>query len=75
MAGDFAAAARLPADLQIVARMAVESRLTSLRRYERSGGAAILLHSFFRGGRCTALADGRRCAYSCSRPSRKLNRR
>ena len=37
----------LPADLQIVARMAVELRLTSLRRYERSGGAAMLLHSFF----------------------------
>jgi HEAT repeat protein len=36
----------LPADLQIVARMAVETRLTSLRRYERSGGAAMLLHNF-----------------------------
>ena len=37
----------LPADLQIVARVAVELRLTTLRRYERSGGAAMLLHSFF----------------------------
>ncbi len=36
----------LPADLQIVARMAVDTRLTSLRRYERSGGAAMLLHNF-----------------------------
>ncbi len=48
MAGDLCRSGPcLPADLQIVARMAVELRLTSLRRYERSGGAAILLHSFF----------------------------
>jgi len=48
MAGDLCRSGPcLPADLQMVARMAVELRLTSLRRYERSGGAAMLLHSFF----------------------------
>jgi len=36
----------LPADLQIVAAAAVEQHLTTVRRYERSGGASMILHSF-----------------------------
>jgi HEAT repeat protein len=37
---------RLPADVQIVASSVVEQRLTTLRRYERAGGAGMLLHGF-----------------------------
>ncbi len=36
----------LPADLQIVAATAVEQRMTTLRRYERAGGASTILYSF-----------------------------
>jgi len=36
----------LPADLQIVAAAAVEQRLTTLRRYERAGGATMVLYGF-----------------------------
>ena len=36
----------LPADLQIVATSALDQRLTTMRRYERSGGAASILHGF-----------------------------
>jgi HEAT repeat protein len=35
-----------PAELQIVAAAAVEQRLTTLRRYERAGGASMLLYGF-----------------------------
>jgi HEAT repeat protein len=71
MAGDLCRGGPcLPADLQIVARMAVELRLTSLRRYERSGGAAMLLHSFFQ--RAVHDAGGRpalRVLLAAARPS------
>ena len=47
MAGDLCRGGMcLPAELQIVARMAIEARLTSQRRYERSGGAMALLHGY-----------------------------
>ena len=47
MAADLCkSAACLPADLQIVASAAIEQRLTTLRRYERAGGASMLLHGF-----------------------------
>jgi HEAT repeat protein len=36
----------LPAELQIVAASAVDQRLTTLRRYERAGGASMLLYGF-----------------------------
>jgi HEAT repeat protein len=36
-----------PLELQLVARAALEQRLTSIRRYERSGGAEVLLPQFF----------------------------
>lgn len=36
----------LPADLQIVATAAVEQHMTTLRRYERAGGASTILYSF-----------------------------
>jgi HEAT repeat protein len=36
----------LPADLQLVARTVVDLRYTSIRRYERSGGAELLVHTF-----------------------------
>ena len=36
----------LPADLQILAVATFDQRLTSLRRYERAGGATLLLHGF-----------------------------
>jgi len=36
----------LPAELQIVAAAAVDQRLTTLRRYERAGGASMLLYGF-----------------------------
>lgn len=36
----------LPADLQIVAATAVEQRLTTLRRFERAGGASTILYNF-----------------------------
>ena len=36
----------LPADLQIVATTAIDQRLTTMRRYERNGGAATILHGF-----------------------------
>lgn len=36
----------LPADLQLVARTVIDLRLTSVRRYERSGGAELLVHTF-----------------------------
>ena len=71
MAGDLCRSGPcLPVDLQIVARMAVELRLTSLRRYERSGGAAMLLHSFFQ--RALHDAGGRpalRVLLAAARPS------
>jgi HEAT repeat protein len=71
MAGDLCRnGSCLPADLQIVARMAVELRLTSLRRYERSGGAAILLHNFFQ--RAVHDAGGRpalRVLLAAARPA------
>jgi HEAT repeat protein len=71
MAGDLCRSGPcLPADLQMVARMAVELRLTSLRRYERSGGAAVLLHSFFQ--RAVHDAGGRpalRVLLAAARPS------
>ncbi len=35
----------LPAELQIVAGAAVDQRLTTLRRYERAGGARMILYS------------------------------
>ena len=76
MAGDLCRSGPcLPADLQIVARMAVELRLTSLRRYERSGGAAILLHSFFQRAVHGAGGTAGVARTPRSRPSRKLNRR
>lgn len=37
----------LPLDLQLVARTLVDLRLTSIRRYERSGGAELLARAFF----------------------------
>src|SRR3954452_25392661 len=37
----------LPSDLQIVARTVIDLRLTSIRRYERSGGAEMLIQTFF----------------------------
>jgi HEAT repeat protein len=40
----------LPADLQIVATVAVEQRMTTLRRYERAGGASTILYSFLHRG-------------------------
>lgn len=43
----------LPAELQIVASSVVDQRLTTLRRYERAGGASMLLYSFLE----RALAD------------------
>lgn len=46
----------LPLDLQIVVRAVLDLRLTSLRRYERSGGRDMLLHLFFE--RLTAEAGG-----------------
>ena len=71
MAGDLCRSGPcLPADLQIVARMAVELRLTSLRRYERSGGATMLLHSFFQ--RAVHDAGGRpalRVLLAAARPA------
>ena len=36
----------LPADLQIVATTAVDQHLTTLRRYERAGGASTILYTF-----------------------------
>ena len=36
----------LPAELQLVAAAAVDQRLTTLRRYERAGGASMLLYGF-----------------------------
>jgi HEAT repeat protein len=36
----------LPADLQIVATSVVDQRLTTMRRYERNGGAASLVYGF-----------------------------
>lgn len=48
MAGDLCRGGPcLPADLQLCARTAVDLRLTSIRRYERSGGAEMLLHAAF----------------------------
>jgi len=44
----------LPADLQIVAVSVIDQRLTTIRRYERSGGAATLLHGFLH----RAIVDG-----------------
>jgi HEAT repeat protein len=37
----------LPLDLQILARSVVELRLTAIRRYERSGGAEVLVPQYF----------------------------
>jgi HEAT repeat protein len=36
----------LPADLQIVATTAVDQHMTTLRRYERAGGASTILYTF-----------------------------
>src|SRR5262249_14171019 len=47
----------LPLDLQIVARAVVDLRLTSVRRYERSGGAELLTNVFFE--RIAAEAGGK----------------
>ncbi len=48
MAGDLCRTGRcLPIDLQIVARTMMELRLTSIRRYERGGGVALLGMAFF----------------------------
>jgi HEAT repeat protein/DNA-binding MarR family transcriptional regulator len=47
----------LPADLQLVARTVVDLRLTSIRRYERSGGAELLVHTFLE--RVVTEAGGR----------------
>jgi hypothetical protein len=47
----------LPLDLQLVARMMLDRRLTSIRKYQRSGGAAILPLAFFES--LTAEAGGR----------------
>jgi HEAT repeat protein len=46
----------LPLDLQLVARSVMDLRLTSIRRYERAGGAGLLLHSYFE--RALAEAGG-----------------
>jgi len=46
----------LPADLQLVARTVIDLRLTSIRRYERSGGAELLVHTFLE--RVVAEAGG-----------------
>jgi len=50
----------LPADLQIVATSAVEQRMTTLRRYERAGGASTILYAFLQraivdAGEATAM--------------------
>jgi HEAT repeat protein len=50
-----------PLDLQIVARAIVDLRLTSVRKYQRSGGAAVL----------PALFLERMCAESGGRPARQ----
>ena len=47
----------LPADLQLAGRAVVEERLTSVRRYEKSGGAELLLAANF--ARAVAAAGGR----------------
>jgi HEAT repeat protein/DNA-binding MarR family transcriptional regulator len=47
----------LPADLQLVARTVIDLRLTSIRRYERSGGAELLVHTFLE--RVVTEAGGR----------------
>ena len=46
-----------PLDLQMVARTMMDLRLTSIRRYERSGGAVMLAQTFF--DRVVAEAGGR----------------
>lgn len=46
-----------PLDLQMVARTMMDLRLTSIRRYERSGGATMLSQTFF--DRVVAEAGGR----------------
>jgi HEAT repeat protein/type II secretory pathway predicted ATPase ExeA len=43
----------LPAELQIVAAAAVDQRLTTLRRYERAGGASMILYGYLQ----RALSD------------------
>jgi HEAT repeat protein len=48
VAGDLCRAGRCrPLDLQLVARAIVDLRLTSVRKYQRSGGAAVLPALFF----------------------------
>lgn len=61
----------LPADLQIVGIVSVEQRLTTLRRYERTGGASTLLYGFLQrpiadGGEAAAL----RVLLSCTNNER-----
>jgi HEAT repeat protein len=58
MAGDLCRSRPcLPADLQLVARTVIDLRLTSIRRYERSGGAELLVHTFLE--RVVTEAGGR----------------
>lgn len=58
MAGDLCRGGRCsPLDLQMVARTMMDLRLTSVRRYERSGGAAMLAQTFF--DRVVSEAGGR----------------
>jgi len=50
----------LPADLQIVATTVIDQRMTTMRRYERAGGAATILFTFLHraivdAGESTAL--------------------
>ena len=57
----------LPADLQIVGMLSVEQRLTTLRRYERAGGASTILYSFLQratveGGETAAMRILLACA-------------
>ncbi len=47
----------LPADIQIMGRVVLDHRLTSIRKYQHSGGADVLMHVFF--DRVCAEAGGR----------------
>jgi HEAT repeat protein len=63
VAADLCRAGRCRAlDLQLVARAIVDLRLTSVRKYQRSGGAAVL----------PALLFERLCAESGGRPARQV---
>ncbi|HVZ71993.1 MAG TPA: HEAT repeat domain-containing protein [Polyangia bacterium] len=62
VAADLCRAGRCrPLDLQLVARAIVDLRLTSVRKYQRSGGAAVLPALFFE----------RMCLEAGGRPARK----